>query len=70
MIFPEDEVAFSRPEDGSEKRYVERRREVPWTKHTLWWIIHNAVAHPLIAFVPIHETFQFHDWTSRKMHGK
>lgn len=61
--------AFSHPEDGSEKRYEERRGQRPWLSHTFWWLVHNCVAHPLIGFIPIKRTFQFHDWTSRRMHG-
>lgn len=66
----EDDGPFSRPEDGSGERYVERRSSVPWATHTLWWVVHNAIAHPLIAFLPIGPAFTFHDWTSRKMHGR
>ena len=60
---------FDRPEDGSGDRYRERRLERPWASHTFWWIIHNTVAHPLIT-IPWRPFFQFHDWTSRKMHGQ
>lgn len=64
------EFGFTRPEDGSQDRYVERHKTVPWAKHTVWWVIHNAMAHPLIAVLPVRFTFRFHDWTSRKMHGR
>ena len=60
---------FDRPEDGSQKRYIERRKVRPWGAHTFWWVLHNAVAHPLIAFLPFTPLFRFHDWTSRRMHG-
>lgn len=63
-------AGFIEPEDGSEERYLRRRQARPWTAHTFWWIVHNAVAHPLIAFLPFRPLFQFHDWTSRRMHGK
>ena len=65
-----DDGPFSRPEDGSQGRYVQRRTVVPWTTHSLWWFVHNAISHPLIAVLPTKRTFDFHDWTSRKMHGK
>jgi hypothetical protein len=61
---------FDQPEDGSEERYVRRRQARPWAAHTTWWVVHNAVAHPLIAILPVRPLFQFHDWTSRKMHGR
>lgn len=70
MDFGDDEGAFSRPEYGSGDRYVERRRKVPWATHTLWWVVHNAIAHPIIAVLPIKPAFTFHDWTSKKMHGQ
>lgn len=66
---PPEVLGFDRPEDGSEKRYRERRTKRPWGAHTFWWVVHNAVAHPLIAVFPKRRFFQFHDWTSRKMHG-
>jgi hypothetical protein len=65
-----DIVGFTEPEDGAEDRYVQRRATRPWVSHTVWWIVHNAIAHPLIAFVPVRAFFRFHDWTSHKMHGK
>ena len=65
----EYDPGFDRPEDGSQKRYIERRKVRPWRTHTLWWVLHNAVAHPLIAFLPFTPLFRFHDWTSRRMHG-
>lgn len=60
---------FDRPEDGSRLRYIDRRKVRSWGAHTLWWVLHNAVAHPLIAFLPFTPLFRFHDWTSRRMHG-
>ena len=44
-------------------------RELPRVKHYIWWLIHNLVAHPAIGLVPIKATFDFHDWTSRKLNG-
>lgn len=61
---------FDRPEDGSAQRYVARRSARPWVAHTFWWVVHNAVSHLLIGLVPIKPFFRFHDWTSRKMHGR
>jgi hypothetical protein len=62
-------AGFDRPEDGSERRYTQRSAERPWAAHTFWWLVHNVVAHSLIAVVPRRPCFDFHDWTSRKMHG-
>lgn len=61
---------FDGPEDGSQRRYNKRNAERPWVTHRFWWLVHNAVSHPLIALVPLKPMFDFHDWTSRKMHGK
>lgn len=61
---------FDLPEDGSEKRYHARKDHLPPFKkirHYGWWVAHNAVAHPLMAFVPAQFAFDFHDWTSRKL---
>jgi hypothetical protein len=66
---PDERVGFERPESGSEERHDERRKTRPWASHTFWWMVHNAIAHPLIAFVPRKPFFRFHDWTSYKMHG-
>ena len=66
----EERVGFERPEPGAQERYDERRKTQPWSAHTFWWIVHNAVAHPLIALIPRKPLFRFHDWTSYKMHGK
>ncbi len=61
---------FSGPEDGSGERFAKRSSEVPWNTHMFWWFVHNAVAHLLISFLPWKPFFRFHDWTSRKMHGR
>lgn len=61
---------FTGPEDGSEDRYVLRRSQRPWAIHTFWWFVHNCVSHVMIGLVPMKPFFKFHDWTSRKMHGR
>jgi hypothetical protein len=76
------EFGFDKPEDGSERRFVfdavkngeampgtAQKVTVPWVKYRLWWFVHNAVAHPLIAVAPRRIFFRFHDYTSRRMHG-
>lgn len=60
---------FTKPEDGSQERYIERRKKRPWVAHTFWWVVHNAVAHVLIGFLPLKPFFTFHDYTSRRLHG-
>ena len=52
-----------RDESGSEERFRARPR------HAIWWLIHNCVAHPMIGVLPIKATFDFHDYTSRKING-
>jgi hypothetical protein len=78
----QEEFGFDKPEDGSERRFVfsqagqgikppwMKQSAAPWLRHRFWWLVHNAISHPAIALVPTRKTFQFHDWTSRKMHGK
>lgn len=68
----QNEFGFTVPEDGSEERFKERGQKynVPWAKHTFYWVLHNNIAHFLIGILPIKTFFKFHDWTSRKMHGK
>lgn len=67
----EDEPpAFTEPERGSEGRYAKRKTKVPWVQHTMWWVIHNCVSHPLIGVLPFRPFFRFHDWTSVKMHAR
>jgi hypothetical protein len=64
------EFGFGAPEDGAADRYAARRETRPWLAHTAWWLVHNCVAHPLIGVFPRRPAFRFHDWTSRKMHGR
>jgi DNA-directed RNA polymerase subunit RPC12/RpoP len=66
----QQEFGFDKPEDGSEHRYRVRQTQVPWVKHIFYWWLHNVVAHSLIGIAPRRTFFRFHDWTSRKMHGK
>lgn len=70
---------FEEPEDGSEERYHERirwwtvidpnKKSMPRAQHHFWWLLHNLVAHTAIGLVPIKATFDFHDWTSRRLNG-
>jgi hypothetical protein len=68
---------FDRDEDGSEERFHDRKRlfkkafnDLPLTRYYFWWLIHNCISHPLIGILPIKPLFDFHDWTSSKMHPK
>lgn len=59
-------------ENGSEERYHARikKHEDAYgdrQRHLIWWIVHNAIAHPMIAFMPFTFAFRFHDWTSAKI---
>jgi hypothetical protein len=62
----------------SEARYRERLAD--WTggheglswlaarlRHHGWWLVHNLVAHPLLALVPLRPGVALHDWTSRRL---
>ena len=68
---------FTKPEDGSHKRYINDRslvkvflRKRGLIKHYLWWLFHNCIAHPLIGLIPIKVMFRLHDWSSHRMHPK
>lgn len=63
------EFGFNDTEEGSQERYQRRQKIVPWSKHTVWWFVHNCIAHPLIGILPVRTAFRFHDWTSLRMHG-
>lgn len=59
----------------SEKRFHARIRRFsamgrPVMEYHFWWFVHNCVAHPLIGVLPVKPTFDFHDFTSRKINGK
>lgn len=47
-----------------------REQGRPVAAHHFWWFVHNAIAHPLIAVLPVGWTFAFHDYTSSKINGK
>lgn len=71
-----DEDGFlSSDEAGAAKRFEARvavfqQEEKPVYKHHFWWFVHNCVAHPMIGILPNKTTFDFHDWTSKKINGK
>ncbi len=61
-------------ESGAELRFQKRIKEFkseakPIYKHHSWWFVHNCIAHPLIGVIPCKSTFDFHDWTSKKING-
>lgn len=45
-------------------------RRFPVSQHYAWWIIHNCIAHLAIGLLPHRLTFQFHDWTSKKLNAE
>ena len=44
-------------------------KRFPLLQHYAWWVIHNAGAHVFLAAVPCKWSFDFHDWTSRKLNA-
>lgn len=34
------------------------------------WVVHNGLAHAFLALAPVKWSFQFHDWTSRKLNAE
>lgn len=75
-VVPKAKEEFgSSDETGAEERFESRlevfkKEDKPVYKHHIWWFIHNCVAHPLIGIAPCKSTFDFHDWTSKKINGK
>lgn len=70
-----DEEYPSSDETGAEQRFEARvegfkQDEKPIYKHHFWWFVHNCIAHPMIGVLPNKKTFDFHDWTSKKINGK
>lgn len=61
---------FIKTEKGSQGRYEARKSKVPAHIHRRWWLVHNLIAHPLIAIWPTRATFDFHDYTSDRMQGR
>lgn len=62
---------------GSEARYRTRqerwRREavvLPALRHHGWWLLHNAVSHPLLGVAPLQFAIDFHDWTSMRLNRR
>lgn len=61
-------------ESGSAARFSDRietfkNNDKPVFKHHFWWLIHNCVAHVFIGLIPCKTSFDFHDWTSKKING-
>lgn len=63
---PTDDMTSSTPDP---KKIDINPHKLPRAQHHFWWLLHNCVAHPAIGFVPVKATFDFHDWTSRKLNG-
>ena len=36
-------------------------------RHHGWWLVHDLVAHPLLALAPLRPSIALHDWTSRRL---
>lgn len=62
---------------SSEARYARRRfawaanhRVLPLVRHHAWWLLHNAVSHPLLGVAPTRPMVWFHDWTSMHLNQR
>jgi hypothetical protein len=62
---------------GSARRYVARRDlfnhdgdPLPRARHHILWILHNCVAHPLLAFGATQPAVEFHELTSQWLNAK
>ena len=53
-----------------QQKFIEKDKPAPYVTHRFWWVIHNCVAHSALGIWPCHSTFQFHDWTSRKLNAE
>ncbi len=51
------------------EKFVAKKRKFPRLQHFSWWIIHNCVAHPFL-LIPCKWSFQFHDWSSKKLNAE
>lgn len=51
------------------KKFEKAGKPFPKTQHLFWWVVHNALAHTLLAIFPVRWSFQFHDWTSLKLNA-
>lgn len=63
---PDPDLASAAP---NPKKIDINPHKLPRVQHHFWWLLHNLVAHPAIGLVPVKATFDFHDWTSRKLNG-
>jgi hypothetical protein len=62
---------------GAEVRHRKRiakwnraTRVAPKLRHHAWWLLHNAVAHPVIGVWPTRASVWFHDWTSQQLNRR
>lgn len=75
MVKKQSEEFPSSDETGAEQRFegrvaVFQKENKPVYKHHFWWFVHNCIAHPMIGVWPSKKSFDFHDWTSKKINGK
>jgi hypothetical protein len=50
------------------EKFKARGVKFPHLQHYFWWIVHNIIAHSMLA-IPCNFSFNFHDWTSRKLNA-
>lgn len=68
-MFAAAEKAYA---DTSEERYKERlfyflkdKKALPRLRHYLLWLLHNCIAHPILALCVSSYTIEFHELTSQ-----
>jgi len=64
-----DELGSEGRFHAREEKFVDKQVPLPRWQHRFWWLVHNCVAHPALGVYPTEKTFQFHDWTSRKLNA-
>ncbi|MFA6049759.1 MAG: hypothetical protein WC761_01045 [Candidatus Paceibacterota bacterium] len=38
-------------------------------EHGFWWFVHNCISHPIIGILPVKKSFEFHDYTSKRINA-
>jgi hypothetical protein len=51
-------------------RWMQEHRVAPRVRHHGWWLLHNCVSHPILAFRTGPGAVWFHDWTSQHLNHR
>ena len=63
------ENADKKPGERKSQSLKSYNVKIALAEHGFWWFVHNCISHPIIGVLPVKKSFEFHDYTSKRINA-